>query len=91
MASSPITSWQIGGETVETMSDFIVLDFKITADGDCSRERKRRLLLERKSKTKLDIILKSRCITLTKKGPSIQSYGFSSSHVWTCELDYKES
>ena len=67
MACGPITSWQIDGETVETMSDFIVLDFKITADGDCSRESKRRLLLGRKSMTKLDIILKSRCITLTKK------------------------
>ena len=64
MASGPITSWQIDGETVETVSDFIFLDSKITADGDCSHEIKRRLLLERKVKTNLDSILKSRDITL---------------------------
>ena len=67
------------------------LGSKITADGDRSHEIKRRLLLGRKVMTNLDSILKSRGITLTKKGPSIQSYGFSSSHVWMWELDYKES
>ena len=64
MASSPIISWQINGETVETVADFIFLDFKITADGDCSHEIKRHLLLGRKVMTNLDIILKSRDITL---------------------------
>ena len=79
MASGPISSWQIDGETVETMADFIFGDSKITADGDCSHETKRRLLLGRKAMTKLDSILKSRDII---RGPSSQSYGFSSSHVW---------
>ena len=65
MASSPITSWEIGGETVETVSDFIFLGSKITADGDCSHEIKRRLLLGRKVMTNLDSILKSRDITLS--------------------------
>ena len=63
MASGPITSWQIDEETVETVSDFIIGNFKITADGDCSHEIKRRLLLERKAMTNLDSILKSRDIT----------------------------
>ena len=67
MASSPITSWQIDGETVETVSDFIFLGFKITADGDCHHEIKRRLLLGRKVMTNLDSILKSRDITLLTK------------------------
>ena len=67
MASSPITSWQIDGQTVETVADFIFLGSKITADGDCSHEIKRRLLLERKAMTNLDSILKSRDITLTTK------------------------
>ena len=67
MASSPITSWQIDGETVETVSDFIFLCSKITADGDCSYEIKRRLLLGRKVMTNLDSILKSRGITLPTK------------------------
>ena len=67
MASGPITSWQIDGETVETVADFIFLGSKITADGDCSHEIKRRLLLERKAMTKLDSILKSRDITLSTK------------------------
>ena len=67
MASGPITSWQIDGETVETVSDFIVLDFKITADGDCSHEIKRHLLLGRKVMTNLDSILKSRDIILPTK------------------------
>ena len=67
MASGPITSWQIDGETMETMTNFIFLGSKITADGDCSQEIKRRLLLGRKAKTNLDSILKSRDITLPKK------------------------
>ena len=67
MASSPITSWQIDGETVETVADFIFLGSKITADGDCSHEMKRRLLLGRKVMTNLDSILKSRDITLPTK------------------------
>ena len=67
MASGPITSWEIGGETVETVSDFIFLGSKITADGDCSHEIKRRLLLGRKVMTNPDIILKSRDITLPTK------------------------
>ena len=67
MASGPITSWEIGGETVETVSDFIFLGSKITADGDCSHEIKRHLLLRRKPMTNLDSILKSRGITLPPK------------------------
>ena len=67
MASDPITSWEINGETVETVSDFIFLGSKITADGNCSREIKRHLLLVRKVKTNLDSILKSRDITLPTK------------------------
>ena len=77
MASGPITLWEIDGETV---SDFILGGSKITADGDCSHEIKRCLLLGRKVMTNLDSILKSRDIA--DKGPSSQSYGFSSSHVW---------
>ena len=67
MASGPITSWQIDGETMETVTDFIFLDFKITADGDCSHEIKKRLLLGRKAMTSLDSILKSRDLTLPTK------------------------
>ena len=67
MASGPITSWQIDGETMETLTDFIFWDSKITADGDCSHEIKRCLLLGRKALTNLDSILKSRDITLSKK------------------------
>ena len=77
MASCPINSWQIDGETMGT--DFIFLDSKITADGDCSQEIKRRLLLGRKAMTNLDSILKRKDIT--NKSLSSQSYGFSSSHV----------
>ena len=80
MASGPITSWQIDGGTVETATDFIFLGSKITADGDCSHEIKRRLLLGRKAMTNLDSILKSRHY-FADKGLSSQSYGFSSSHV----------
>ena len=82
MASSPITSWEIDGETVETVSDFIFGGSKITADGDCSHEMKRRLLLGRKVMTNLESILKSRDITLPTKFLSSQGYGFSSGHVW---------
>ena len=80
MASGPITSWEIDGETVETVSDFIFLGSKITIDGDCSHEIKRCLLLGRKVMTNLDNILKKRHY-FANKGPSSQSYGFSSSHV----------
>ena len=83
MASGPITSWDINGETVETVSDFILGGSKITADGDCSHEITRRLLLGRKVMTNLDSMLKSRDITLpTKACLSSQGYGFSSDHVW---------
>ena len=82
MASSPITSWQIDGETVETVADFILRGYKITADGDCSHGIKRRLLLGRKVMTNLVSILKSQRHYFVNKGPSRQGYGFSSSHVW---------
>ena len=91
MASGPITSWAIDGETVETVSDFIFLGSKITTDGDCIHEIKRCLLLGRKVIINLESILKSRDITLPTKRPSSQSYSFSSGHVWIWELDYKES
>ena len=81
IASGPITSWEIGGETVETVSDFIFLGSKITADGDCSCEIKRGLLLGRKVMTNLDSILKKQRHYFANKGPSSQGYGFSSSHV----------
>ena len=81
MASGPITSWQIDGETVETVTDFILGGFKITADGDCNHEIKRPLLLGRKVMTNLDSILKGRDY-FASKGPSRQGYGFSSGHVW---------
>ena len=81
MASGAITSWEIDGERVETVSAFILGGSKITADGDCSHEIKRRLLLGRKVMTKLDSILKSRHITLPTKVRLSQCYGFSSSHV----------
>ena len=80
MAFSPITSWQIDGEKVETMSDFIFWGSKITADGDCCHEIKRRLLLGRKVMTNLDNIKKQRHY-FVNKGPSNQGYGFSSGHV----------
>ena len=82
MASGPITSWQIDAETIETVTDFIFLGSKVTADGDCSHEIKRLLLLQRKVITNLDSRLKSGDVTLPKKGPSSQSCGFSSSHIW---------
>ena len=76
MASSPIISWQIDGEIVETVSDFIIVGFKITTDGDCSHEIKRRLLLGRKVMTKLDSILKSRDITLSTKVQIVKAMVF---------------
>ena len=88
MASGPITSWQVDGETVETVTDFILRGSKITADGDCSHEIKRHLLLGRKVMTNLDSILKSRHYFANKL--SSQRYGFSSSHVLMWELDHKE-
>ena len=90
MASNPITSWQIDGETVETVADFIFLGSKITADGDCSHEIKRWLLLRIKAKTNLDSVLKSRQY-FANQGTSSHSYGFSNSCVWMWKLDYKES
>ena len=91
MASGPITSWQIDGETVETVADFILGGSKISADGDYSHEIKRHLLLRRKVITNVDSILKSRDITLSTKVHLSQGYGFSSGHAWMWELDYKES
>ena len=82
MASGPITSWEIDGETVEIVSDFIFLGSKITADGDCSHEIKRRLLLGRKIMTNLDSILKSRDITLSTKVRLVKTIFFSSIYVW---------
>ena len=82
MASSPITSWQIDGETMETVTDFIFLGSKISADGECSHEVKRGLLLGRKAMANLDSILKKQWHYFPGKCLSSQSYGFSSSHVW---------
>ena len=83
MASGPITSWQIDGETMETVTDFIFLGSKITADGNYSHEIKRCLLLRRKAMTNLDSILKKQRHYFVNKDSSSESYGFSSSHVWT--------
>ena len=88
MASGPITSWQID---VEIVSDFIFLGSKITADGDCSHEIKKHLLLGRKVMTNLDSIIKSRDITLSTKVHLVKAMVFSSSHIWIRELDYKAS
>ena len=82
LASGPITSWEIDGETVETVADLILGGSKITAEGDCSHEIKRRLLLGRKVMTNLDSILRKQRHYFANKGPSSQSYGFSSGHVW---------
>ena len=82
MASGPITSWEIDGETVETVSNFICLGSKITADGDCSHEIKRHLLLGRKAMTNLDSILKTRNIILPTKYCLVKAMDFPSSHVW---------
>ena len=87
MESGPITSWQKDGETVETVVDFIFGDSKITADGDCSHEIKRHLLLRRKVMTNLDNILKSRDITLPTKVHLVKAMvGFSSGHVWNVRV-----
>ena len=91
MTSGPIASWHLDGETVETVSDFIFRDSKITADGDWSHEIKRCLLLGRKVMSNLDSILKKQRHYFVHKGPSSQGCGFSSSHVWIWELDHKES
>ena len=90
MGSSSITSWQIKGEKVEEVIDFILLGSKITMDGDCSHEIRRLLLLGRTVMTNLDSILKSRDITLRTMVCLSQSYGFSSSHVWMRELDHED-
>ena len=82
MASGPITSWEIDGETVETVEDFTFLGSKITADGDCSHEIKRHLLFERKIMANLDSILKSRDITLPTKVCLVKAMFFSSGRVW---------
>ena len=90
MASGPITSWQIHGETVETVSDFILGGSKITADGDCSQEIKRCLLLGRKIMTNLDSILKSRDITLSAKVRLVKAMVFPVV-IYGCELHCEES
>ena len=90
IASGPITSWEIDGETVETVSDFIFAGSKITADGDCSHETKRRLLPGRKAMTNLDSILKSRDITLLTKVCPVKAMVFPVA-MYGCELGYKES
>ena len=90
MASSPITSWQIDGETIETVRDFIFLGSKITADGDCSYEIKRCLLPGRKAMANLDRILKSRDSTLPTKVRLVKAMIFPVV-MYGCELDYKES
>ena len=82
MASGPITSWEIDRETVEIVADFIFWGSKITADGDCSHEIKRRLFLGRKAMTNLDSIFKSRDITLPTKVCLVKAIVFSSGHVW---------
>ena len=89
MASGPITSWQIDGKIMETVTDFIFLGSKITADDNCSHEIKRCLFLGRKAMINLHTILKSQRHSFANKGPSSQSYGFFSSHVWMLELDHK--
>ena len=92
MASGTITSWQIDGETMETERDFILGASKITADGDCSQEIKRHLLLGRKAMyDQPRQHIKKQRHYFANKGLSSHSYGFSSSHLWMRELDYKES
>ena len=90
MASGPITSWQIDGETMETVTDFIFLGSKITMDGDWSHEIKRCILLGRKAMTNLDSILKSRDIPLPTEAHIVKAMVFPVSHVWMWELDHKE-
>ena len=89
MASAPIISWQIDGETMETVTDIILGASKVTADGDCSHEMKRRLFLGRKAMTNLDILLKSRDITFSTKVHLVKAMFFPV--VLYGELDYKES
>ena len=91
MASNPITSWQINAEKVVTVINFIFLVFRITADGDCSHETKRSLILGRKAMTNLDSILKSRDITLPTKVHLVKTRVFFSCHGWMWKLDHKES
>ena len=91
MTAGPITSCQVDGETMKRVTDFIFLGSKITTDGDCSHEIKRDLLLGRKAMTNLDIILKSRGVTLLTEVCIVKAMAFSSSHVWILELDHKES
>ena len=90
MASGPITSWQIDGETMETVTDFIFLGSTITEDSDCSYENKRYLLLGSEAMTNLESIFKSRDITLPTKVHIVKAIVFSSSHVQIRELDHKE-
>ena len=90
MASGPITSWQIDGETMETVMNFIFLGSKLTADVDCSHEIKTFTPWKKSYDQLRQHIKKQRCY-FANKGPFSQSYGFSSSHVWMCELYYKES
>ena len=90
MASSPITSWQINGKTIKMVRDFIILALK-SLHMVTSAMKLRRLLIGRKAMTNLDAILKKQIHYFTNKGPSNQSYGFSSSHLWMWELEYKES
>ena len=91
MASGPTTSWERDGETVETVSDFIFLGSKITADGDCSHEVKRHLLLGRKVMTNLNSNIQKQRHYFANKGPSSQGYGFSSGLVWMWELDCEKA
>ena len=90
MASGPITSWQIDGETVETVADFIFLGSKLTTDGDCSHEIKKTLAPWKKNYDQPREHIKNQRHYFANKGPCSQSYGFSSSHVWMWE-DYRES
>ena len=91
MAAGPITSWQIDGETMETVRDFIFGGCKITADGDCSHEIKRHLAPWKKSYEQCRQHIEKQKHYFANKGPSSQGYGFSSGHVWMCEFYYKES
>ena len=91
MASNPVTSWQIDGETMESVTDFIFLGSKMTPDGECSHGIKRFSLLGRKAMTNLDSILKSRDITLPKNIHLVKAMLFFSSHVWMRNLDHRES
>ena len=91
MASGPISSWQMDGETMETVTGFIFLGSKITVDGDCSHEIKRHLLLWKKSYDQPREHIKKQRHYFANKGPSSQGYGFSSGHVWMWESDYKET